>query len=96
MTLKKSQCLNLNKVAKTLNNLKDPYIVPKEKDQGDGKFHALFGNITSCGPKAEPFIFSDSVFGKYDALMFVETHLRDQKLINLQDKLSNSSWASNN
>ena len=79
LILQNSQSLNLNKVAKTLNNLKDPYILPKMKDQGDGLFHALFGNITSCGPKAESFIFSDSVFRKYDALMFVETHLRGQK-----------------
>ena len=82
-------------MARTLNNLRDPYKAPK-KDHGDGNaINILFGNITSGGPKAESFIFSDSVFSKYQVLMFAEVHLRDVKLSNLQQKLTRANWACN-
>ena len=81
-------------MAKCLNKLKDPYI-PIKNSIEPGEFCLLFANLTYCGPKAEAFILSDSVFKSYQGMMFVETHLRDVKLKKFQEKLSKAQWNSN-
>jgi len=74
----------------TLASLKDPYKV-KGKPIDDGEFKCLFTNLTYLGPKAESWVFIDSVHKAYDVLMCVETHLRDKKLKDMIEKLSKSS-----
>ena len=86
---------NQIKVVKCLNHLKDPYTkIPKISIE-PGEFHLLFANLTYCGPKAESFILSDSVFDSYQGLLFVETHCNDVKLQLFQDKLAKAQWNSN-
>ena len=75
----------------TLASLKDPYKV-KGKPIDSGEFKCLFTNLTYLGPKAESWIFKDSVHKAYDVLMAVETHLKGDKLKNIIQKLSKSSW----
>ena len=72
----------------TLASLKDPYKV-KGKPIDNGEFKCLFANLTYLGPKAESWLFTDSVHKAYDVLMCVETHLRDKKLKDMIEKLSN-------
>ena len=95
LVLQNSKMEDLKKMVKCINHLKVPYTSIPKNSQVLDEFNLLFANLTYCGPKAESFILSDSVFEKYQGLMLVETHFNDIKFKQFQDKLILAQWNSN-